>query len=107
MALEKLYIARDSMEAAFVAGLLNERDIPAVVFGEILGVARGELPPTMHTQPAVFVPAELIQQACEILDAWQRGLLTQVAADWTCPTCGEVIEGQFAMCWNCQTSRPE
>ena len=24
---------------------------------------------------------------------------------WTCPNCGEVIEGQFTQCWNCDTVR--
>ena len=26
---------------------------------------------------------------------------------WTCPSCGEVVEGQFAQCWNCQAMRPD
>ena len=24
---------------------------------------------------------------------------------WTCPSCGETVEVQFAQCWNCQTMR--
>ncbi|GAM61640.1 hypothetical protein JCM19232_5941 [Vibrio ishigakensis] len=27
-------------------------------------------------------------------------------ADWTCSECGEVNEGQFALCWNCGASSP-
>ncbi len=25
---------------------------------------------------------------------------------WICPSCGEQLEGQFALCWNCGASRP-
>jgi len=25
---------------------------------------------------------------------------------WICPSCGEVVEGQFAQCWNCQAMCP-
>ena len=27
-------------------------------------------------------------------------------ADWTCPTCREVNEGQFGACWRCGTDCP-
>ena len=26
---------------------------------------------------------------------------------WKCPHCGEAVEEQFAMCWNCSTPMPE
>jgi hypothetical protein len=25
---------------------------------------------------------------------------------WTCPSCGERIDGQFTSCWNCSAARP-
>ena len=28
-------------------------------------------------------------------------------ADWTCPSCGESVEGQFSECWNCGNPAPE
>jgi hypothetical protein len=24
---------------------------------------------------------------------------------WTCPSCGEQVEADFDLCWNCQTPR--
>lgn len=27
--------------------------------------------------------------------------------NWTCPSCGEAIEGVFGACWNCGTTAPE
>jgi RNA polymerase subunit RPABC4/transcription elongation factor Spt4 len=33
-------------------------------------------------------------------------LRTPVAGEpWTCSRCGEVLEPQFAQCWNCGTPR--
>ncbi|WP_193214820.1 putative signal transducing protein [Luteolibacter marinus] len=29
-----------------------------------------------------------------------------VGPAWTCPACGEEIEGQFAECWNCGAENP-
>ena len=29
-----------------------------------------------------------------------------VAADWTCPTCGEAVPGNFEGCWQCGEDRP-
>jgi hypothetical protein len=30
-----------------------------------------------------------------------------VRTPWTCASCGEELEGQFAVCWNCDTPRPK
>jgi hypothetical protein len=31
----------------------------------------------------------------------------EIAAEpWTCPQCGERIEGQFGVCWQCGAERP-
>jgi hypothetical protein len=28
-------------------------------------------------------------------------------ADWQCPTCGELVPGNFDACWNCSHGNPE
>jgi hypothetical protein len=30
-----------------------------------------------------------------------------VGADWRCPKCGEMVPGNFAVCWNCSSNRNE
>lgn len=39
----------------------------------------------------------------------QAGDQTPVNTDdyWKCPKCGETVEMDFEICWNCQNSRPE
>ena len=110
MALEKLYTA-ELTEIRLLANMLEQRGIAASVQGEILAVARGDLPLTPQTLPSVFVNAEDMPQALEVFDEF-AAVQTKDAdapkpACWKCPNCGEEIEGQFTDCWKCQTARPE
>jgi len=27
-------------------------------------------------------------------------------ADWQCPKCGEIVPGNFEICWNCSSAQP-
>ena len=108
--MKKLYTARDSLEAHFLRNLLEAQGIHSTVLGDALGAARGELPMTQETLPAVWVNSEDVERAQDLVEEYEnRGApadeddLERVG--WTCPNCGEVIEGQFGMCWNCQTVR--
>jgi hypothetical protein len=106
--MKKLYTARDAMEAHFLRTLLEERDIPAAVLGENLAPARGELPFTLETQPAVWVREDHFAQAQAVVDEMLAQRHAQsLALPWTCPACGEEVDGTFDLCWNCQASRPE
>jgi len=112
MALVKLYVGRDSMDAHFVRAQLEAHGIPATVMGENLSFARGDLPMTLETLPSVWVNEQHSDEAkqivAELSDAQQRsarGEATEQPAPWTCPGCDEKVEGQFDQCWKCGTSR--
>lgn len=45
-------------------------------------------------------------RAVDLLNAW-RATPPSNQLPWTCPTCGERLEGQFASCWKCDTVREE
>jgi hypothetical protein len=105
--MKKLYTARDAMEAHFLRTLLEERDIPAAVLGENLAPARGELPFTLETQPAVWVNDDDLADAQAVVDDMlaRRGA-RDLAPPWTCPACHEFVDATFELCWNCQADRP-
>jgi len=115
MDLVQVYIARDSMEAHFLRGVLAEEGIAATVMGENLATARGRLPMTPDTLPSVWVAHDEAPRASQIVegfvatsrDADAGNAPAASKAKWTCPTCGELVEPQFTDCWNCQTPRPE
>ena len=111
--MKKVYTARDSMEAHFIRCLLEREGIEAVVFGEPLGLARGELPYTPETLPSVWVRSEDAEQALDVVEDYDMSDdmdgddgESEPLDPWICPNCGEEIEGHFTDCWKCQTPRP-
>ena len=41
-----------------------------------------------------------------IKDYREKEAATPPAEDWTCPECGETVEGIFTECWSCGASSP-
>jgi hypothetical protein len=108
MELKKVFIGRDAMEAHFLCDLLGSAGIQATVMGEALSTGRGELPLTGETLPSVWVRDTDVAKALTIVDEFVKGGQEDIAfaSPWKCPRCGEELEGQFDVCWNCQTPRP-
>jgi hypothetical protein len=103
-----LYRAQGTPEAHALRDRLNEAGIPAAVMGESLHHGHG-LP---ITTPTVWVGERYLEKARSVLAefiAQRRHAAAEPAEDacWTCPGCGERIEDQFDVCWNCQAARPE
>lgn len=106
--MQRIYSARDTIEAEFVRALLEREDIRAVVQGGVLDAARGDIPYTGGALPSVWINEPDREQAEAIVEEYRRGgpAATQPQAAWTCPKCGEKLEGQFTTCWNCGTEKP-
>lgn len=98
----RLTQAPNAAIATIWADLLCEAGFGATVQRLFLSSAAGELPPG-ECLPEVwlFHDAHLAQA---------RTLLAQLLAlpqrRWTCPQCGEKVEGGFEQCWNCATLMP-
>lgn len=103
--MERVYTAQDLMLVGHLEAVLQSHRIGCMVKNRFLTGGAGELPPT-DLWPEIWVADEQADRAREII----AGVLAegeQPSPDWTCPRCGEVVEGQFAECWNCQASAPE
>jgi rubrerythrin len=111
MPLVQVYSCRDAMEAHLLQGMLESKGIAAVVMGETLANAAGALPFESAAFPTLWVDQADHQCARSFVTTLQseraHGRMPISAPDWTCPNCGERIEGQFTDCWNCQTPRPQ
>lgn len=83
---------------AHFRALLDSQGIPSRIRNEFLAGAAGELPP-LDCWPELFVEPRWEEPARRLIAEAQHG--TRRAANWTCPDCGELIEGQFTACWNC------
>ena len=108
MALTRLYTGRDALDAHHLRAHMESGGLRAVVLGETLGAARGDLPVTMETLPAVFVNSEDLDQARDLLESYLAldHLAETAEHPWICPACEKVMEGQFDVCWQCGEERP-
>jgi hypothetical protein len=93
----------DRAEAGLLKDLLEQEGIACLVRNEQLFAALGEIP-FLECCPELWViDDEVWPRARLLLDNW----LKQEApvASWTCPSCGEALEGQFGACWKCGKPR--
>jgi hypothetical protein len=106
--LKQVYVAHHPTEAHLVKGLLEANGITAVVRGESLFGARGEVPSTADTLPSVWVEDENeALRARDVMSEYERGRTPEKPdMAWICPACSERIEAQFTECWHCGAGRP-
>jgi Putative prokaryotic signal transducing protein len=95
---EVVYSSPTLLMVAHYRALLESHGIPGRIRNEFLAGAAGELPPT-DCWPELRVAARWAPEARELISAAEAPVVD--AADWTCPACGEYVERQFAVCWNC------
>jgi hypothetical protein len=98
-----LYEAADRFEAQRLVDFLGEQGIPAVILGDFLSGAAGELPATIF--PAVWLVEDRHWFMAQALLREFRQPRTASQAAWRCPVCGETVEGGFEVCWNCGSQR--
>jgi hypothetical protein len=54
--------------------------------------------------PTVLVPKDNYDRALELIDRMNDAAANPPIGSWLCG-CGEISEGQFDKCWNCQRDR--
>ncbi len=85
--------------------LLEHHHIKCIAKNEFLFGAAGELPPT-ECWPELWIAEDFqYEKAKELVEGFLAGSAEPGSA-WSCPECGEAIEGQFNACWRCATERP-
>jgi hypothetical protein len=102
--MKEVFSTHDPNEAFLVRGLLENAGIAAVVQNEPLSQMLGEVIGDMMPRVCI-VDDSKEKEALEIIADWEHE--EPDAAPWTCPKCGEKIEGHFTSCWECGTERPD
>ena len=105
--MQRLYQARDRIEAQLLLDLLDCHLIRSVVLGDFLSGAAGELP--VDICPTLWlIDDQDLGRAREVLDRFLAPPPSALnAVPWNCTACGERVEGDFDLCWNCGLPRPE
>lgn len=103
--MKMVHSCHDPLLANHLRNLLEQEGIRCSIVHDHLASGAGELPPT-ECWPELWCSDKEEQRARALLGE----ILTlgkQPSVPWTCPGCREEIEGQFNLCWNCLSSRPE
>jgi hypothetical protein len=104
--MKKLHVFahRDRPLANLLRERLQEEGIACLVRNDELATALGELP-FVECYPELWVvDDEAWPRARLLLDQWLTDAV-ESGPEWICPGCGERIEGQFQLCWNCNRER--
>ncbi|MGA7800799.1 MAG: DUF2007 domain-containing protein [Gammaproteobacteria bacterium] len=103
--MKKVYTSENIMMVGHLKNVLEGHGIDCLIKNQYLSGGAGELPPT-EIWPELWVTDDLdSDRARSIIDDQLRPA-EGAQSPWTCPDCGEIIEPQFGVCWNCGTSRP-
>lgn len=103
--MKQLHVARHAPEAHLVRGFLASHGITAEVRGELLTSGWGELPLDVCS---VWVKDDRdYERGKELVREFFSGASARRHSGeaWTCPACGEPLEGQFTQCWRCGALR--
>ncbi len=108
--LKKIYVAVGPGDAYVFRGLLEAEGISAIVRGDDMVPFQGGSLFEIETRPSVWVlgnDRELYARALTIAADYTASKSTDAVADvpWQCASCGESIETQFTLCWNCGAVR--
>ena len=95
----------EQAQAGLLKELLEKEGIACLIKNEQLFAALGEIPFLECAPQLWIVDDDVWPRAKILLDNW---LKTDVDSEpWSCPTCGEQLEGQFGACWRCGKARDE
>jgi hypothetical protein len=106
-----VYWATIAQDAHLVSALLADSGIDARVVGETPegggAVPRYGLRTSLNSAICVWVVDRDRARALEIISGWENQRGADEAAAWKCAQCGEAVEGNFDVCWKCQSPRPK
>ncbi len=99
------YQAQDRIEAQLLGDFLDRHLVDTVILGDYLSGAIGELPADIS--PTVWIlHREDLDRARELLARFlAQSAPDDTATPWTCTACGERVDGDFNLCWNCNSIR--
>jgi hypothetical protein len=101
---QRVYSSDDRLLVGYLHDLLTRRGIACLVRNDYLAGGAGELPPN-ECWPELWVVDDRDRDLARRIV--HEHLAQADAPPWTCPGCGERIDGQFAVCWHCGCASPD
>jgi hypothetical protein len=94
----------DRPQAVLLKEIFAGEGIDCLVRNADLAVAVGEIPITECFPELWVIDNEAFPRARLLMDGWLKNDSAE-AAPWSCPGCGEVLDGNFGACWSCGRCR--
>ena len=103
--MRKVHTAESLVEIAHLRNVLEAEGIACTVRNDRLAGVVGEIP-FVECWPELWVlETGHTLRARALIEEALRTPAGAVA--WRCPGCGETVEAQFALCWNCGAAAGE
>ncbi len=102
--MKRVHTSQDALLLNHLRNLLETDGIHCLVKNEFLMGGAGDIP-VLDTWPELWVEDSDYARAVAIIDTALKQPLPAFST-WSCPGCGERIEGQFDTCWRCGAARP-
>ena len=106
--MQKVYAHPDIGMVHLAKNTLANHGIEAIIKGEHLAGVAGGGSAWNEAWVELWVADDAqAVEAARIIDEATLPEGTTDEAPWTCPSCGETVEAQFAVCWNCGHEQPD
>ncbi len=102
----KVYSSPNLAMVGHLKNVLETQGIPCNIRGEFGGAAAGMLPP-IECWPELWIVDESQAEHARQIITEALGPTEHDPGHWKCANCDEDLEGQFTVCWNCGTNRPD
>jgi hypothetical protein len=96
--MKKVFSSQDPVTISHYKNILANQGVACVLKNYYLTGAAGKLPLNACWPELWVLDDNQHQQALAILDQYNTPITGNT---WICPSCGENIEPQFALCWQC------
>jgi hypothetical protein len=105
--MRKIYENVEFTQVGYFQSILEEAGIPSFLKNLGASAGMGEIP-FIEVFPELWVVNdEDYERAIEVLEPYYQPQAEPVnAPNWSCPSCGVEVEGNFEECWKCGSSRP-
>ena len=100
-----VYSTQDVLLIGHLRNLLVNEGIRCDVRTPFLAAAKGDIPVTDCWSQLWILDDEDVDRARQVIDA-ALAPATGTERPWPCPKCGESIDGQFDVCWQCGSVPP-
>lgn len=110
--MKKVFTNPSVVPCDLLKGLLEASGIPAMIKNERGSASAGVGYPIPHSAsvafawPEVWVPDDRLEEAAALVAAMNADAPAPGCA-WICRQCGEEVDAELCVCWNCETAKPD